>query len=336
MPNTDVTSDWTAAFIVGAPRSGTTLLASILARHSRIAVPPETHFLRTYARRLWNLYSLLKSKNRHETLTDFLLTNVRILDLALTKEDILREFSQYPANYSFLFRAILQAFGLKNGKTIVIEKTPHHLEYVDTLVKWYPQVRIIHLVRDGRDVSMSLMQVPWTHNNIERHAAYWAWCMRVAKRYEQQYPNNFLSIHFEALISEPENTVRRICDFIGVAYEEIMLDASVQVDTMPEWEKQWKQNSLLNPISGKLAQWKLQDKSLVAHIQTLMANELVSYGYPLAEEIPQNAITMQQMRKRLLWHSSFFSIWYALVKVRRLFAKNYLGYRKQQLKNAGN
>jgi O-antigen/teichoic acid export membrane protein len=341
VPNNAVVSssalNMDVAFIVGAPRSGTTLLASILSRHSEIAVPPETSFfLRTYAKRFWFNCWNRNDKNKRERMVDLLFTNTRFLDLGLTKDQVLNEFKKYPIGYDFLFRASLQAFATMHGKTRVVEKTPDHIENMDTILKWYPNAKIILIIRDGRDVVGSLMRIAWTHKNMERHAAYWAWCARTAMRFAKQYPDKIFLIRFEDLISEPIKTVQGLCIFLGITFEESMLDICMQVETVPEWEKEWKAASLEKPMNSKLAQWKSHDPGVVAHIQKIMITEMIAFGYPLAQNRPLSAHTMQRITKRWLWSRLGFFLRHSLFKAKQLATPKTVGFRERQLKNAKN
>lgn len=324
-------NDMDLAFVVGTPRSGSTLLSSILSRHSTVAVPPETSFfLRTFDRRflfyLFNWYSI----NFRAAMVDYLFTNSRFLDLGLSKSAVLEEFGKYPVGYKFLFRSFLQVFAVTQGKNRVIEKTPTHLEYVDIIMKWYPDSKIVHILRDGRDVSLSLMQVPWTHKSLERHAAYWAWCARKSRKLEHKYPENFYTIKFEELIAAPEQAIRKVCAFLGVDFEMSMLDADVKVATVPEWEGAWKDASLLKPTTSKMARWKTEDINIITNIQQIISAELREYDYPLAD-IQHVKVGVMGWLKIILWHRHVFNVLYTFQKIRRFILPKYFYFRERQL-----
>lgn len=324
--------DMPMAFVVGVPRSGTTLLVSILSRHSAVAVPPETSFFqRTYDRRFLFSLSNFFGRDRRGAMVDFLFTNSRFLDLGLSKTSVLEKFGKYPVAYKFLFRSFLQVFAKMQGKNRIIEKTPIHLEYVDTILSWYPDAKIVHIIRDGRDVSASLMQVAWTHKNLDHHAAYWAWCVRTARKLEHKYPKNFYTVKFEELISAPKKTIRSVCEFLGLEFEASMLDTGVKVATVPEWEREWKDASLSKPNSSKLAKWKTMDQRVVANIEQLISTELQEYNYPLAQVQTGRDSFLLSLARRIVWHRRVFCALYGFSKIRRYIVPGSFYSRERQL-----
>ena len=110
-------------FIVGSPRSGTTLLATLVDRHSRIAIPPETHFFGHFRRWVGRELGSLQ----HHTLVDEFLKNRRAGDMKLDRAAILSRFSRYPADLPHLLRAALEEYAARRAKPRAGEKTPGHI-----------------------------------------------------------------------------------------------------------------------------------------------------------------------------------------------------------------
>ena len=148
-------------FIVGAPRSGTTLLRAMLSRHPRVGLSDETYYLYTVYQRCRAFGDLANPANRKALIESYTATQ-RVqqleIDLSRLRDRLMAEGTSYPA----FCATLLQCYAEAQGKTRAGEKTPAHARYVNTLLEWYPNARVIHLVRDARDVCASLSNMPWS------------------------------------------------------------------------------------------------------------------------------------------------------------------------------
>ena len=156
-------------FVVGARRSGTTLLATLLDRHSRLAVPPETHFFGHFRRCIGRDLGA----TQHQDLVNEFLTNRRARDMKLDPAGLLSRFSQYPADLAHLLRASLEEYAGAMGKPRAGEKTPGHLEFVPAILEWFPRARVICIVRDGRAAVLSTARLGWRDGDIVGLSLMW-------------------------------------------------------------------------------------------------------------------------------------------------------------------
>jgi len=266
-------------FIVGHPRSGSTLLAARLGQHSKLHSTPETHYFDlSYSGNLFQRWLACRNRERFERFVTA--GNPRLEDLKISIDEI-KEISrrQFPA-FDSVLRVIMDREAALNGKERCVEKTPRHLEHVPLIIKWFPGAKIIAIIRDGRDAIRSLLNVSWTHNDLGRHAAHWssnvAQCVEFAKR----YPENFKLIRYEQLLIEPEATLRGVCEFIGEDFEQQMLSGTSTDAVIPEWEKNWKGNSGA-AIDPALAQtWRrASDQKVIQEIAARIQKELTLAGY---------------------------------------------------------
>jgi Sulfotransferase family len=131
------------------------------------------------------------------------------------------------------------------GRRIRGEKTPEHIHAVPTLLDWFPNARVVHTFRDPRAVYVSLRrkEVPARLGGLGRLARRlgpifdgyaisnlvksWRTVAALHRRYETQYPGRYLLIRFEELVAEPRSTVERLCDFLGIDFSEEMLEQVV-------------------------------------------------------------------------------------------------------------
>ena len=262
--------DFSPIFIVGFPRSGTTLLATLLSRHTQIAVPPETRFLEDVVGRTHNRAKMLAR----------VAGSKRCQALGLNLDVVAAKFLAGSPTYSRLFRALLETYADKMGKTIVAEKTPIHLLHIPTLVKWYPTARFLLIVRDGRDCVLSLRNVRWTHDNIVRNSAEWRWRMKRARRLLRTHARSIRLMRYEDLVLAPERELRRAMDWLELPFEKEQLFPSEAGTPIPSWESKRKAEARGFPDRSSIASWRREaHPKMLAEMETVMRKELVVWGY---------------------------------------------------------
>jgi hypothetical protein len=269
-------------FIVGCERSGTTLLAVLLDRHSSLAVTPETHFLICMPR----VSQRLRSLATHQQLIDRFYAFPRTSDLGLDRVRLLQRFQTRPPTPPALFQCILEEYAAFHRKARAGEKTPVHIWFVPKLIEWFPDCRVVGIVRDGRDVIRSMLRVPW---NIRRQlrplCLTWVHGARAAERYRAKYPRHFRLVRYEDLLTQPELSLRAIDEFLGLTFEAGQLapeepgDASSRV--VPPWESEWKAKALEPLDTSRIGDWKkhVTDRERLI-MNSMMGPELIRMGYP--------------------------------------------------------
>lgn len=218
-------------FLVGCPRSGTTLLQSLLASHPDIASFPETKFFdhiepwfEPRRKRLGMVSRRLRS--RLET----------FFRDELDRPELIGQLPQifvFKGHYSRRFMKILRTLAQQKGKSILLEKTPEHIFYIDYIEKFFPDSKIIHILRRGPDVIASLYEV--THKypqwwdgawDIERCVKRWMQSVEISFRHSSK-PNHIL-VRYEDLLANPAIILAELCGFIGIEFDpEILQDYSL-------------------------------------------------------------------------------------------------------------
>lgn len=262
------------------PRSGTTLLSSRLSAHSRIAIAPESHYLNVWV-----------PEHRHLDLarpTDFrafwsaFSTSDRFSYFGVSPEDVRRRIRDTRrSDHATIFRCLLEAYAERQGKNRWGEKTPAHFEHVDELLGWFPGARIVFMVRDPRAVVSSLQRVPWAGSGVARHAVRWQRAADEASR--RSADERVRIVRYEDLVTDPEATLRTVCDLVGESYEPGMLQASEATSPIVN-RSGWAQehlSSALSPVtSGHARKWETQlAPNDVAVIETLTDRGMRRYGY---------------------------------------------------------
>jgi hypothetical protein len=208
-----------APFVVGLTRSGTTLLRMMLDAHPELAVPPETHFvpdLIKAARAEGDAATMLATMTSHRTWADFGLD-----------EDALRARLEGVdrGDAAAAVRCFFESYAERQGKPRWGDKTPAYMLSVQRIGRTLPESRFIHLIRDGRDVSLSqraraLNEQPPPPEQAAR------WVKRIRKSRDQAMTlkgARYVEARYEDLVREPEETLRRICSFIDLPWDPAML-----------------------------------------------------------------------------------------------------------------
>lgn len=203
-------------FIVGSPRSGTTLLAMMLDSHSELAMPPETHFLP-------KLGSLVASaENPKESFFEAITHHARWPDFQLDVSEFRRKLAALSSPFQ-LNDALRQFYGLYSeslGKPRWGEHTHFYGNYQKLITKLFPEAHFIHVIRDGRDVALSLQKCWWTSNDLKEQAV--SWSERVTT-IRQARSAHYMEIRYEELVQSPEATLQRVCEYLDLPFQMEML-----------------------------------------------------------------------------------------------------------------
>lgn len=279
-------------FIVGVQRSGTTLLAAMMSAHSRLSCGPETHFFRRLAESDWQ--SLCRPEGWPTRAVEFL-CSIRhsgfegcagrlLLEKYELERDQISDFlrSREPS-IPCILAAVTEPFMSRSGKERWIEKTPDHIEYLGAIRSHFPGSPIIRIVRDPRDVALSLMQVPWGTRSVLEGLLFWRDRDDASERFFETDPLS-CSLRFEDLVADPETTLRRLCPFIGEEYEAGMLDTSKAGRLVNSRNAPWKAKASQSLDPRRVAAWRgalsPEDNRLA---EAILGDRLDRHGYPRME-----------------------------------------------------
>ena len=207
-----------APFVVGATRSGTTLLRLMLDAHPQIAIPSETHFIP----------ELVSARDKHgaspERMLELLASHRRWGDFQMDASDLAARWAAIePLTGPAAVRAFYALYGEGHeGATRWGDKTPGYVKSMREIQGYLPEARFVHLIRDGRDVAISVLKQDWGPQSIE--AAAEKWRSRVLRgRSQAPYLGFYIEVKFEDLVMHTERELRRICEFIELDFHPDML-----------------------------------------------------------------------------------------------------------------
>jgi Sulfotransferase family len=242
-------------FVVGCSRSGTTLLRAMLDAHPLLAVPPESHFALAP-----NLRSLRGALRRERW---FALWEIEAPDLrGLGVADAIR--------------ALFAAYAAKQGKPRYADKTPHYVSHLPLLAERFDEARFVHVVRDGRDVALSLREVPWGPDDVEEAALHWR--RRVLEgRGAGLGPHRYRELRYEELVADPERELRALAAWLDLPYDDHMLRFAERPLVVPYPEHHAR---LHQPPTPGLRDWRREmPEADVARFEAVAGDALEALGY---------------------------------------------------------
>jgi hypothetical protein len=276
-------------FIVGCPRSGTTLLQRILDAHPQLAICPET---------FWVVYFFKKRIGMTPEgfvtpeLITRLLTYYKFYRMKAAKPDLER-LLKHPRSisYSAFIAGIFDHYGEYCGKPLVGDKTPDYVRNLPTLHSLWPRAKIIHLIRDGRDVCLSAINwkrkierlasqfTTWKTHPVTTAALWWDWHVRKGREDGRSLgAEHYYELRYEALISQPEEQSARLCHFLGLSPDESMLkfhEGRIKTEAGLDAKNAWM------PITAGLRDWSTQmSPEDIELFEAAAGDLLVELGYP--------------------------------------------------------
>jgi hypothetical protein len=210
-------------FVVGCPRSGTTLVQCILSASSEAFSLPETHFF-AYVLQAIGATPETRVGQKQLRLANAALESAAELTLPASFWSELEGRADLRALDIFLavvehYRPPLSA-GLR-----AIEKTPRHVLHLETIARAFPDAIFVEVVRDPIDVASSLLGVPFeSSRSMLSYAQRWTESIQAARAFDRTSPGRLQTIVYEKLVREPEAAVRELCAFAGLGYEPAMLE----------------------------------------------------------------------------------------------------------------
>jgi hypothetical protein len=206
-----------APFIGGATRSGTTLLRLMLDAHPQLAIPSETHFVPDLIARC------VDGPVTAEELAAIATGHARWGDFGLEAGELVASLQALdPLNAADATRAFYRLYAAKQGKERWGDKTPGYIRKTQPIQRVLPEARFIHMIRDGRDVALSVLPLNFGPSTVTEAAELWV--KRVSTgRYQARAANHYTEVTYEQVIAETEPTLRRVCDFIELDFDPAML-----------------------------------------------------------------------------------------------------------------
>lgn len=277
-------------FVIGAPRSGTTLLRFMLSSHPRIYIPPESDFIpRLYLGRA----RAPMGRDRA----------VRDVQTILGNRRFLHEWHEGPPDAAAfvaalpeltpatLLDALYRAYAAQHGAARWGDKSPIYTRYVPLLAEIFPCAQFVHLIRDGRDAALSTVAAYPDRFYVDMYFAAKSWRLRVqAARHAGVAlgPAHYTELRYEDLTTDPEAVLRPLCDFLGEDYAPAMTEPHKLAREL--LRPQGRHATVREPVRANSGGWRGRMTVADQRLFHAVASDLLTdLGYDVVDRGPLTA-----------------------------------------------
>lgn len=265
------------------------MLRAMFDSHPEMAVPPESHCLVRFGR----------TRGRYERAGGF--------DSDLFAGDAARVWSRkwglpahelpavlssaQPSTVPEAVRALFSAYADRQGKRRYAEKTPVNVMHIPLLAELFPEARFVHIVRDGRDVTLSYLSVNFGAESVGEGAIYWKRAVERGRRDGSRLgPARYQEVKYEDLVQDPEATLHALCGFVDLPFDPRMLRYYERAQAVKTSIHATAHRRLSEP-PRKAREWRNEMRPQhLALFDALAGTTLERFGYPRSfSEVPPSA-----------------------------------------------
>jgi hypothetical protein len=277
-------------FVLGCPRSGTTVLYHMILSSGNFAGYP---FESDTFRILGPKFPGLTSHRNRARLLDFWLRSSNGAQSGLERSDIEARLHRECCNIGDFLRIVMEAMCRKQGVHRWAEKTPDHLLSIAQIKRFIPDSLIVHIIRDGRDSALSLANFGriqpyfWQRGSkLLSFGVYWKWLVRKGRASGRRLGRDYYEVHYEDLMERPHETLARLGNFIG---HELDYDRIAQVSVGALRRPNTSFEGLAPHVGfSPVSRWKRQfPPQELATFEALVGDCLEETGYSLATTAEQ-------------------------------------------------
>src|SRR5436190_9073356 len=266
-------------FVVGAHRSGTTLLQALLGAHPRIGAPPEVDFYgRVWVRR--DEFGDLADDAALKAVVEFTLNRRTLQEAGFDVASVYARACSGERTYAGVLRAVMTDFAVQHGKVRWCEKTP--LQPVAWLWEQFPSAQLVHIVRDPRDSVASHRNMPFANPGPVELARRWRdFTARALRDGAAHDPSAYLRIRYEDLARDPASVLRQVFTFLDEDFDPAVLqEPERRRSTVPPVDHGWL-GKVMGPITPpEEGAWRQRLPRLAQlRIAPIVASFLPGLGY---------------------------------------------------------
>ncbi len=285
-------------FIIGRPRSGTTLLQLFFDAHPNVQIPSEC----MYIGQLWFHYHKIKAWSKTE-INNFIRDLSNLWLFSPEKFNIKKIEEELSENVNILnivivFKIVANNFNSiyeKKEIQLLGDKNPFYTQIFEGIFPIFPNAKFIHLIRDPRDNHISLFNSRFTAPSITYDTMYWKKSIMSVERFQQYYPERFYTIRYEDLVKEPEKHLTEMCRFLEIPFAPEMLkylerktDDFAKVVFTSDNYLYTNHTSILEPVNTKkIGAWKTKlTKYSIKKAERVAGEYLDKYSYERLNKTP--------------------------------------------------
>lgn len=289
--------------VAGCGRSGTTLVRAMLDSHPDLTVTHEAQVLTALAGR----------RDRYET-SGGLQTDAFVRDLMGNAhfravgfgEPQVREAlaAAAPTTFADAMRAVFAGIAAAEGKSRYGDKTPGYVARIPALARLFPEARFVHVIRDGRDSSLSYLDRGYGPRDVAEAAIRWESRVRRGRADGARLgPERYIELRYEELIADPAAALAPVCEFLGLTFAPEMLRYHERADQLLAVTRDPERFAhLAAPPTGGLRDWRTQmDAADLALFEAIAGPTLRDLGYEVVNQRPPASLRAQAAWRRLAW-----------------------------------
>jgi hypothetical protein len=276
-------------FIVGCPRSGTSYLYHLLLSAGGFAEFRTQMNVFDVLEPIYGDFGLVKNKTK---MMNAWLRSKAFDCSGLQADGIKAKVLSECGSASDFLRIVMEEIARKQGVDRWIDSTPTNIPHLLRIRSDFPEARIIQIIRDGRDVALSLNKrgwsrpLPWDrHKGLLAAGLYWEWIVRKGRGFGSLLQPNYLELKYEDLVCEPAESLRGLAEFLqhDLNYARIQQAAIGSVKTPLTSFKEDLEGGRFTPVG----RWKNKDKfspDQLAVFESLVGDYLQQLGYALSDD----------------------------------------------------
>ncbi len=284
-------------FVLGSPRSGTTLLYDMLLSAGGFAVYlAESNVFNVLAPHFGDLE---KRENRERLLRVWLGSKL-FRASGLDAHDIEQQVLENCQTAGDFLRIVMDGIARAQGMQRWAENSPEGILHLPLIKKQIPEALVVHIIRDGRDVAMSLHHkkylrpFPWQDRiSLVGAGVYWEWMVEHGRDYGRQFASDYLEVHFEDLLATPQEVLKKVGTFID---HELNHDRILEIG----YGSVSKPNTSFGSESGQfnpVGRWKKGfTPQQLLRFENMVGGTLTGLGYSLSTNATGMSLEMKAAR----------------------------------------
>lgn len=311
-------------FIVGCPRSGTTLLYDMLLSSGKFAFyPAESDVFFRIAPAFGNL----KFRSNRTKLLNAWLKSDYFRRSGLNVDELRPKVLSECRNAGDFLRTVMEGIARQQGVHRWADNTPFHILYMAEIKKTIPNALFVHMIRDGRDAAMSLSRMGWppcfpwnVKYRLEVSGLYWRWLVSQGRESGHKLGSEYLELRYENLVGHPRETLATLSQFIGedLNYRDIQENA---VGTIVIPNSSFPATGELNSVG----RWKNLPAAETVSLTKLLSPLLTELGYQGAAPI-RGKLPLSEWALKI----SYLPYWWLRQKkIKRSFLSQFLVSREK-------
>lgn len=279
------------------------MLRDLLRSHPRLTFPGESHFIPA----VYRTYGDPRNESEARALAARILATSWVKTWGLTLDP-----SAFGGDRSYarMVSRVFEAWAEKDGKPRWGDKTPRYVLEIPLLVKLFPKAKILHIIRDGRDVAVSWLRAGFGPRNLFTAAHAWCSMVEAGRRASAGLDRErYLEVRYEALVAETAGTMREVCAFLEESFTEAVLRPSPftlwHYDAPIIGKAPLRQSRPTEIVGGNAAKWKqTMTRSDRVLFESMAGDLLQALGYETegrTRKITKAEKLMWRMHHRLRW-----------------------------------